>query len=77
MEGLRLFMVLFGGDLQVGEVAFGSGADPEGDSTFVWVEFEVVDDEAGLLRAVDVEPGLAAFHFDFVLGPDTGLEVDV
>src|SRR5690348_16449529 len=68
---------LLGCNLQVGKVALRARPDPQGDSSFPRIELEVIDDQAGLLRSVHVEPRFAAFHLDLVLGPDTGLQVDV
>src|ERR1041384_3756624 len=68
---------LLGRNLQVGKVALRAGSDPQGDSSFPRIELEIIDDQAGLLRSVHVEPRFVAFHFDLVLGPNTGLQVDV
>lgn len=38
---------------------------------------EIIDNQAGLLCSVHVEPRFAAFHLDLVLGPYTGLQIDV
>ena len=66
-----------GRNLQIGEVALGARSDPQCDSSFQRLELQIVDDEAGLLRSVHVEPRFAAFHLDLVPGPDTGLQIDV
>ena len=68
---------LLGRNLQIGKVALGARSDPQCDSSVPRIELEIIDDQAGLLRAVYVEPRFAAFHLDFVLGPDTGLQIDV
>ncbi|PYV57271.1 MAG: hypothetical protein DMG98_10735, partial [Acidobacteria bacterium] len=68
---------LVGRNLQIGKVALGARSDPQCDSSVPRVEFEIIHDQAGLLRAVHVEPRFAAFHLDLVLGPDSGLQIDV
>jgi len=68
---------LLGRNLQIGKVALGARSDPQCDSSVPRIELEIIDDQAGLLRAVYVEPRFAAFHMDFVLGPDTGLQIDL
>ena len=54
---------LLGHNLQIGKVALGSRSDPQSDASFPRLELQIVDDEAGLLRSMHVEPRLAAFHF--------------
>src|SRR5713101_1860430 len=68
---------LLGRNLQIGKVALRARSDPQCDSTVLRVELEIIDDQAGLLRSMHVEPRFAAFHFNLVLGPDTGLQIDV
>jgi len=68
---------LVGRNLQIGKVALGARSDPQCDSSVPRVELEIIHDQAGLLRAVHVEPRFAAFHLDLVLGPDSGLQIDV
>src|SRR5439155_16044653 len=68
---------LLGRNLQIGKVALGARSDPQRDTSVPRIELEIIDDQAGLLRAVHVEPRFAAFHLDLVLGPDAGLQIDV
>jgi len=68
---------LLGRNLQIGKVALGARSDPQCDSSLPRLELQIVDDEAGLLRSVHVEARFAAFHFNLVLGPDTGLQINV
>src|SRR3984893_9387255 len=68
---------LLGRNLQIGKVALGARSDPQCDSSVPRIELEIIDDQAGLLRSVYVEPRFAALHLDLVLGPDTGLQIDV
>src|SRR5216110_2525582 len=56
---------LLGRNLQIGKVALGARSDPQCDSSVPRIELEIIDDQAGLLRAVYVEPRFAAFHLDF------------
>jgi hypothetical protein len=58
--------------LQIGKVALRTWSDPQGDFSGLRIELEIIDDQAELLRFVHVQPRFAAFHLDFVLGPDTG-----
>src|ERR1700756_4006819 len=68
---------LLGRNLQIGKVALRARADPQCDSSGLWIELEIIDDQAGLLRSVHVEACFAAFDLDLVLGPYTGLQIDV
>src|SRR5206468_2506124 len=68
---------LLGRNLQIGKVALGARSDPQCDSSVPRFELEVIHDQAGLLRAVHVEPRVAAFHLNFVLGPDAWLQINV
>src|SRR5262245_7059144 len=70
LHGVRL-------DRQTGEIALGSRPDPEGHVAGRVAEFEVVHDEGGLRRSVDVEPGGGALHGDADPGPDAGLQIHV
>src|SRR6188768_1886372 len=64
-------------NFQIGKIALSAWSDPQSHAPGARIEFQIVDDEEGLRRAVDEEPCLAAFHFDLVLGPDPGLQIDV
>src|SRR5262249_35893709 len=77
MAASALLGVLPGGNPEVGEVAFGAGSNPQRHAPLAWIELEIVDDEAGLLRAVHVEPRLAAVNLDLEPRPHSGLQVDV
>src|SRR6266566_5288709 len=68
---------LLGRNLQIGKVALRAWSDPQRDSSVPRIELEIIDDQAGLLRSVHVEPRVRALHLDLVSGPDTGLQVDV
>jgi hypothetical protein len=46
---------LLGRDLQIREVAFGPGSDPQGHSAFPRLQLQIVDDEAWLLGAMHEE----------------------
>src|SRR5437867_8417418 len=48
-----------GRNLQIGEVALGAGTNPQRDSSFPWLELQIVDDEAWLLGTVHAEPRFA------------------
>ena len=50
----RVRIKLLWSDFQIGEIAFGTGADPERDSTFRIAQFQVIHDEAGLGYILDV-----------------------
>lgn len=58
-------------------MGLGAGADPEGDGAGTGRELEIVDDEAGLRGAVDVEAGFGAGDLDADTSPDAGLEIDI
>jgi hypothetical protein len=53
-SGLPTNENLLGGNLQIGKVALGARSDPQCDSSFQWLELQIVDDEAGLLGSVHV-----------------------
>src|SRR5688572_5515159 len=63
--------------LQIGKVTLSARSDPQCYSSLSWLEFQIVDDQAGLLRSVHVEPRFAAFHLNSVLGPNTGLQINI
>src|SRR5207245_10656125 len=68
---------LLGRNLQIGKVALRARSDPPCHPSVPRIKLQIIDDQAGLLRSVHVEPRSAAFHLDLVLGPDTGLQIDV
>src|SRR5512143_4145331 len=68
---------LLGRNLQIGKVALRAGADPQCDPSVARIELEILDDEAGLFRAIDVEPRVTTVYLDLVLGPHPGLQIDV
>src|SRR5579862_8732877 len=76
---LRLVLnsILPGCNLQIRKVALCSRSNPQCDAAFPWFQLQIVDDEAGLLRSMHVQPGFTAFHLDLEPGPDAGLEIDV
>src|SRR6266436_529743 len=69
--------LLPGRNLQIGKVTLGARSDPQCDSSAPRLELQIVDDEAGLLGSVHVEPRFAAFHLHLEFGPDTGLQINV
>src|ERR1700680_499670 len=73
----RVLPRLLGRNLQIREVAFRAGADPQCDSSGLRVELQIINDQAGLLRSIDVEPRAVTFHIDLVLGPHTRLQIDI
>src|SRR5438477_9791461 len=68
---------LLGRNLQIGKVAFGARSDPQCHSSLSRLEFQIIDDEAGLLRSVHVESRFGALNFNLVIGPDAGLQINV
>src|SRR4029077_17073062 len=66
-----------GGDAQVAEVGFSTGADPQSYLTADNTSFQVVHDQRRLWRAVDEQPGPHAVDVDAEVRPDSRFEVDV
>lgn len=60
-------------NLQVGEITLSGRLYPQCNSALPRLQLQIADDKAGLLRSVHVKPRFVTFHFDLVLGPDTGL----
>src|SRR5580704_467954 len=74
-KNCKIERALFHG--QVGEIGVGGGVGPERDLAVGFTEFEVVDDQNGLGRSVDVEPGGGAGNDDLHFGPGAGIKIDV
>src|SRR6478736_6009945 len=65
-------------DDQLAEVRDGPGVDPERDAAGAGcAALDVVDNQSGLLLAVDEKPRVIAAHLDPDRGPGVGLQVHV
>src|SRR5262249_51129637 len=62
---------------QIGEVGLSICADPEPDRTMHVAEFKIVDDEAGLVRAIDVQPSFRAGYDDLHACPGADFQIRV
>src|SRR3990172_670400 len=64
-------------DDHIGEVRLRARPDPEGDPAFCFAQFQVVDDEAGLLCTIDIQLCAHSGYDDFDLRPFSGNEINI